>query len=160
MKQDKFLIGIVIGIVLLVVVTLAVAFNQPEAAYQPDDTPGGVVHNYVLAIQNEDYARAYGYISPSLRGYPDNTLTFTNQVESYSWNRSEFESLAIESSQMEGTDARVTLSILAFYGSDLFSSGQTTYTVDFVLKQEAGGWKITDADNYFPWCWKEAEGCQ
>ncbi len=160
MKQDKFLLGIVIGIVLLVVVTLAVAFNQPEAAYQPDDTPGGVVHNYVLAIQDEDYARAYGYISPTLRGYPPNTVAFTNDLKNHTWNNSSFESLAIDSSTVEGADARVTLSVLSFYSGDLFSSGQNSYTLDFVLKLEAGGWKITNADNYFPWCWNEALGCQ
>lgn len=160
MKQDKFLLAIVIGVVLLVVVTLFVAFNQPEAAYQPEDTPDGVVHNYVLAIQNEDYDRAYGYISPGLRGYPANTLAFTNDVKNHVWNRGGFESLAIDSSTVDGVDARVALSVLTFYSGDLFSSGQSSYTIDFVLKLEEGGWKITNADNYFPWCWTEALGCQ
>ena len=31
--------------------------------YGPEDTPAGVVRNYVLALQKADYSRAYGYLA-------------------------------------------------------------------------------------------------
>lgn len=49
---DRFLIVLVIGILLAVVITVVVASQRPgRGAYQPDDTPEGVVFNYLLALQ-------------------------------------------------------------------------------------------------------------
>ena len=60
MKQDRFLTGILIGIGVLVVVALAVFFSRKDAqTYVPDDTPEGVVYNYVLAVLNKDYEKAF-----------------------------------------------------------------------------------------------------
>jgi len=42
---DKFLIGSVAGVILLVSVAFAVAFLRPKPTYQSDDTPEGVAHN-------------------------------------------------------------------------------------------------------------------
>ena len=73
MKDDKFLIGIIIGIVLLIVIALAtVLARKPEAEdYVVDTTPDGVVHNYFLAIQRKDFERAYNYLADDLKSKPD-----------------------------------------------------------------------------------------
>ena len=64
MKQDRFLTGILVGIGLLVVVALVVFFTRKNSqTYVPDDTPEGVVHNYVLAVLDKDYEKAYGYLA-------------------------------------------------------------------------------------------------
>src|SRR5215207_10559593 len=64
MKQDRFLTGILIGIGLLVVLALAVFFTRKDTqTYVSDDTPEGVVHNYVVAVLNKDYEKAYGYLA-------------------------------------------------------------------------------------------------
>jgi hypothetical protein len=68
-NTDKFLLAIVVGVVLLIVVAFAVVFTRPKPAYQSDDTPAGVVHNYLFALQEGNYERAYSYLSPSLDGY-------------------------------------------------------------------------------------------
>ena len=70
-STDKFLISIVIGIMLLVVVAFGIAFLRPEPTYQSEDTPEGVVHNYLMALQREEYYRAYSHLSPVIPGYPD-----------------------------------------------------------------------------------------
>ena len=55
MKQDRFLTGILIGIVVLVVVALAVFFTRKDNLnYVSDDTPAGVVQNYVVAVHKRD----------------------------------------------------------------------------------------------------------
>ena len=64
MKQDRFLTGILIGIAVLVVIALAVFFlRQGSQSYISEDAPEGVVHNYVLAVLNDDYEKAYGYLA-------------------------------------------------------------------------------------------------
>jgi hypothetical protein len=64
MKQDKFLTGILIGIGALIVLALALFFlRQDKKEYISDSTPEGVVHNYVLAVLNKDYEKAYGYLA-------------------------------------------------------------------------------------------------
>src|SRR5512134_2099174 len=64
MKQDRFLTGILVGIAVLVVIALAVFFIRKDTqSYLSEDAPEGVVHNYVLAVLNDDYQKAYGYLA-------------------------------------------------------------------------------------------------
>lgn len=64
MKNDRFLLGILIFIVVLVIAALALYFTGgSEQAYLPEDTPGAIVHNYVLALTKSEYARAYEYLA-------------------------------------------------------------------------------------------------
>jgi len=64
MKNDRFLLGILIGIGLLVALALGLYFlRQEQPAYRSDETPEGVVHNYVTAVQLGDYERAYTYLA-------------------------------------------------------------------------------------------------
>jgi ABC-type amino acid transport substrate-binding protein len=66
MKTDRFLTGILIGIGVLIVLSLALFFLRQETVdYLPEDTPEGIVHNYVLAIERQDYERAYSYLAES-----------------------------------------------------------------------------------------------
>ncbi len=85
-STDKVLIAIVAGIVLLIVVALVVTLTRPEPIYQAEDTPEGVAHNYLLALQKEEYERAYGYLSPTLEGYPASADRFVEDVEDNSWS--------------------------------------------------------------------------
>ena len=64
MKQDRFLTGILIGIAVLIAAALAVFFaRQNQATYISDQTPDGVVHDYVVAVLKKDYQKAYGYLA-------------------------------------------------------------------------------------------------
>src|SRR5512135_2504509 len=64
MKQDRFLLGILIFIGLLVAAALVLFFVRNEKpAYGREDTPAGVLYNYAVALQLHDYQRAYGYLA-------------------------------------------------------------------------------------------------
>jgi hypothetical protein len=64
MKQDKFLTGILIGIGVLILLALGLFFlRQDKRDYVAETSPDGVVHNYVLAVLNKDYQKAYGYLA-------------------------------------------------------------------------------------------------
>ena len=64
MKQDRGLLIILSVIAILIVVSLVLFFirQDDQQTYQPEHTPEGVVHNYVLALHQGDFQRAYGYL--------------------------------------------------------------------------------------------------
>ena len=164
-KTDKFLIGIVVGIVLLIAVAFAVALNKPEATYKAEDTPEGIAFNYLFALQQRDYERAYGYLSPKIIGYPKNVEAFEDDIRDYSWSFRDLEdgslSLEIISVDISGQRAVVKIQSTNFYENGLFDSGQYTNTFDVILRQDQDGkWKITEADNYWLWCWDNLGGCK
>jgi hypothetical protein len=161
---DKFLIAIVAGVVILVGVVLTIALLRPDQpGYQPDDAPEGVAHNYLLALQQEDYERAYGYLSPTLAAYPANVDQFTSHVEEYRWSFGYYDddvSLAIESVDVIGDRAKIVVRKTEFYRGGLFDSGQHSTTFDMTLRREQGTWKVTDSDRYWASCWESSKGCE
>jgi hypothetical protein len=161
-STDKFLIGIVIGIVLLVVAAFVVTLTRPAPTYQAEDTPEGVTHNYLLALQKENYQRAYGYLSPTLKGYPVSAERFAEDVEGFSWvfRLDTDTTLAVESATVTANRAVVKVRESRFNGRRLFDSSQSITIFEIKLQLEDGEWKIVDADYYFAWCWKQSEGCK
>src|SRR5574340_1299559 len=83
---DKFLIGIIAGIGLLVVIAVVVVLSKPEETYQNENTPESVVHDSLLALQKEDYAKAYSFISSSIPGYPRTEGKFVSDIDNFAWN--------------------------------------------------------------------------
>lgn len=161
MKQnDKMLIGIVIGIVLLVVVALVVTLAKPEPTYQSDETPEGVAHNYILAIQKEDFERAYSYLSPTLDGYPKSVRELEHDVFDNSWRfRLDTDTtITFGETKITGKNAVVDIIESRFYGDSLFDSGQSIYNFDMKLQLENGEWKIIYSGYYFFSCWKDTTG--
>ena len=80
-SSNRLLIAIVIGAVVLVGIAIGVTLLQPEPDYLTDDTPEGVAHNYLLALDKGEYQQAYSYLSPTLPGYPIDLESFTENVE-------------------------------------------------------------------------------
>jgi len=160
-KTDRFLIGIVVGIVILVTVALIVALRQPPPTYQPEDAPEGVAYNYLLALQQEDFTRAYGYLSPALPGYPADSDTFTYNMKSYSW-MFRFDgdtAVSITDTQRNGEKATVHATTTRFRQGGLFDSNTTTAIFTLELRREGGAWKIWSATNYWARCWGSDAGC-
>lgn len=161
--SDKFLIAIVIGAVLLVVLTFAVMLLRPKPEYRPEDSPENIAHNYLLALQQGDYGRAYGYLSPSLLGMPADVGEFIENIEdrSYYFRLDMDKSLQVESGVVISAErASVTVRETRFYSGGIFDSNQTTDTFKMSLKLEDGQWKIWDGDYYFRDCWNDTDGCR
>ena len=79
-QTDKFLFAIAVAALLLVVSAFLVARSQPEPVYQSEGAPEGISHNYLLALRQRDFVRAYGYLSSYLEGYPDSAEAFEDLV--------------------------------------------------------------------------------
>lgn len=141
MRQDRFLIGILAGIGALVVLSLAIYFiRRGGMEYGPEDTPQGVVQNYVVALQRGDYDRAYDYLA-AFETRPDRAR-FREPFVSYLSRDVTLTGLEITSASLadDGSSALVYLA-LQRGGSGPFDRGyRESNTAELVL--EGGAWKI------------------
>ena len=109
MKQDRFFISILVGIVALVVVALVVFFVRKDTqVYVADDNPAGVVQNYVVAIYKHDYEKAYDYLAdlpnkPSLEQFQQPFISHNMRPEDTA--------LELGKVEITGNNATVALNI-------------------------------------------------
>ena len=162
-NTDKFLTGIVIAVVLLVGAAFAVALLRPKPVYRSEDAPEGVAHNYLLALQQRDYDRAYGYLSPTIDGYPASAQAFATDIQNNSWNfrlDDTSTTLEVDSARITGDQATVTVRETRFNQGGLFESSQYTNTFEMRLRRGEGVWRITGSDAYWAYCWDDKDGCR
>jgi len=139
MKQDKFLIGILAFIGLLVAVALTLFFvRKGTATYQPDDTPGNVVYNFALAVQQDDLERAYGYLAEQ-DGKPTMTA-FLQSVQNGYLNVSG-NALQVDKVTLQGQDNASVDVTIQYMGSGPFDSGWSNQDHATLVRQN-GVWKI------------------
>lgn len=155
-NPDKFLIGIVAGILLLIVVAFVVVLTRPQPEYRNDDSPEAVVHNYLLALRLGDYETARESLSPNLKGYPKNAEAFADDVDENSRLRFDNRDVTLDaqSAVIRGNMATVEVLESSFTGGDLFNSGSYNRRFDMKLRQENGEWKLVHGDNYWTTCWE------
>lgn len=156
---DKFLIAIVAGIVVLIVSAFAIALTRPAPTYKPDDTAENVAFNYLLALDQNDYPRAYGYLSLSVKGRPTSAEKFERDLGRirYSFGPNENTSWSIESSHPVGNQVVVTVRRTT-YSTGLFASTYSS-SFDMRLQREEDAWKIVSSGSYWSYCWDQSSGC-
>lgn len=148
MKNDRFLLFILIGILALIIIALAVFFTRADSMeYINSEEPGGVVHNYIVALHKFDYDRAYSYLADhSLKPTLDNfRASFINHEIDPS-----FVGVEIGVVHIAGNNASVELGILYSY-SGPFSTGGTSKEYA-QLELQNGQWKIRQMPYYY-WAW-------
>lgn len=147
MKQDRFLTGILIGIAVLVVIALAVFFSRRGTqTYIPEETPEGVVHNYVLAVLNKDYQKAYGYLADL-----ENKPTYEQFRDAFLKGIVNPNSSAIDvgKSEINGDTASVEVAMI-YNQSDPFSTGYRDVQRAILVKQ-SDGWKLSSMPYFYFW---------
>ena len=147
MKQDRFLTGILVGIAVLVVVALIVFFIQKSnQAYISEATPEGVVHNYVLAILNKDYQKAYGYLA-DLKNKP----TYEQFRDAFLKGTVNPNNSALDVGKSEINDDTASVEVAMIYSqSDPFSTGYRDVQRATLVKQ-SGKWKLSSMPYYYLW---------
>ncbi len=147
MKQDRFLTGILVGIAVLVVVALAVFFTRKDTQnYIVEDTPEGVVHNYVLALLNGDYKKAYGYLA-DLEDKP----TYEQFRDTFIKGMVNPDNSAVDVGKSEISNDTASVEITTIYNpSDPFSTGYRDVQRAILVKQN-GAWKLSSMPNYSFW---------
>jgi hypothetical protein len=147
MKQDRFLTGILVGIAVLVVVAMAVFFIRKDSqSYIAEDTPEGVVHNYVLAILNGDYRKAYGYLADL-----DNKPTYEQFRDAFIKGIVNPNNSAVDVGKSEVNNDTASVEVAMIYNpSDPFSTGYRDVQRAILVKQD-GAWKISSMPGYYFW---------
>lgn len=156
-KQDWFLIGIIVSILLIVVVTLILIMRIPEQRdYLADSEAESVAFNYLLALQKNDYERAYQYLSPELAGYPADGGEFFDDLQAI-WDCSadELERTDFKIDKVERFDNRAAVSMSeTVYTNNrgLFASSSYARHYQIRLIEAPAGWRITNSEK----CWNHA----
>jgi hypothetical protein len=140
MKQDRFLIGILVFIGLLVIAALGLFFVRQEipVTYRAEDTPSGVVFNFALAVQRQDVERAYGYLAdldhkPIQQVFQQAILNGTIDPAA---------SLQVADAVMTGEDTALVMVTIHTMSNGPFDSGWDS-TENATLVRQDGAWKIT-----------------
>jgi len=151
MKKDRFLIGILIGIAVLVVVALVLAFTrQGTKTYVSEDTPEGVLHNFVMALHNNEYQRAYGYLVEA-----DDKPNYDEFRQAFLRERSDTlqTDLIIGEIELQGDDEAYIHVTIIHAGSGPFDELYHE-TATASLTRQSGEWKITNLPYpYWRWEW-------
>lgn len=153
MKIDRFTLGIIIGVLLLVVgAVITIVFTGgrgwESAEYLNEDTPEAVVHDAFLATVRNDPDVAMSHYSRDVLEDEDN-VRFRERFNYYDSGRSSrrMRILDVDISE-DGDEAYVTVAIDNFRQGGLFDSGTSTYRRTVPLVREDGAWKI-DTDDLF-----------
>lgn len=153
MKQDRFLTGILIAIGVLVIVALALFFaRRGQQSYRAERSPDAVAFNYVLAVTNKDYQKAYGYLADL-----ENKPTYDQFRRSFLTSSVSSENIGVDVGQAEisGDEAMVSVDVI-YSPSDPFSDGYRN-TQQAVLVQQNGEWKISSMPyNFWDYSWYQA----
>jgi hypothetical protein len=155
MKQDKFLTGILAGIGALILLALVLFFTRRDGRqdYIEADSPEGVAHNYVLAVLNKDYQKAYGYLADL-----DHKPTYEEFRQSFFNGMINPNDAGVEigSAEVNGSEAVVTLSI--YYSvNDPFSSRYASEDRALLVKQD-GAWKLNSMPyNFWDYGWYQEQ---
>ena len=157
---DKYLIVFATSIVALIVVALVVASRQPDEIYLEGEGPEIVAHNYLLALKQGDYARAYAYLSPNLKGYPPDERAFVQDIRENPWvfpSEDGYSALTLLSvKENDGwADARVRMTVND--GGGLFGFNRNSDEVTLQLEQTDQGWRIAGGARLFDYCWSSGD---
>jgi len=155
-KHDRALIAILVAIALLAIIATGLFFlRQGDQNYSADDTPDGVVHNYILALQKRDFERSYSYLQEAA-GKPD-LNHFRAAFVSRQLDTSAVAAQLGETNR-SGPDATVDL-IIVHMGNGPFGN-LFHETASALLTQNQGGeWKISRLPYpYWGWDWYQQPG--
>ncbi len=148
MKQDRFLNAILIGIGILIASAVLVFFTrQQPLEYGQEDTPEGVIRNYILALQKEDFKRAYSYLKDDLE--KPTQSEFQQMLINMS---AEIRNTGIQMGETNQFDNDASVAITILHSNNApFDRGWDENTSAFLVLQNEQ-WKISNMPYPF-WGW-------
>lgn len=137
--------GVAIGILVIVTVVLVLTLPGGESvSLLPEDTPEGTVQRFFLALEAEDYLKAYSYLSSSVqeeRPYERWSRPFVSGEERPGWKAT------LGKSVIKDNEATVDVVVDVFRPRGPFEDPVRSRHITFFLKKEGASWRITAPDN-------------
>jgi hypothetical protein len=158
---DRYLLGIVAGIVILVVAAFAFVLTRSEPTYLWEDTPDGVVYDYLLALEKGDHERALSYLSTCIEDRPTDSRIFNTQIKN-NWRFSNLKrdtSLQVLSSKIVGAEAVVVVRETTFENDAPFDNRADSDEFEMTLIQQDGAWKLVAGEKYWSYRWGRKPDC-
>jgi hypothetical protein len=150
-RGDRFLLAILIAIGVLVVLAIGLFYTRGGTDnYGLEDSPEGVLHNYVLALEKGDYQRAYGYLHDA-PGKPE----FNRFRGAFLKRELDTSLTAVQIGQTRKSGDDVILALVIIHGSNgPFRDSHRETTNALMAQSESGEWKIADLSYpYWGWDW-------
>lgn len=148
-SSSRWLAGIALTVLALVIISITLALvNRRAPALSPEDTPEGTVQRYLIAVQEDDADRAYGYLSSDLQEYCD----YAHFLDSKDTRRNENERIVLKSSEIRGEQAIVRIEVTNTSLSPPFDVNEYSYPVQYVLEQEESVWRFSEPPWPLGWC--------
>lgn len=143
-SSNRFLLGFGIALVILVVLTVVLVLtNHGNVEMFPENTPQGTVQRFLLAIQEQDFQKAYSYLQIEEKGIKityDEWLQSVSprfQTTSVSWKAT------LGETTVSGNTATVEVIIDIFQPGGPFESPVRTQTDIYQLSRVNNQWLIT-----------------
>jgi hypothetical protein len=162
-SNDRFLLAIVAGVLLLAAVAFALALRRPVESYRPEGSPEATVHNYLLAVRRGERERVLGYLDPDLPGRPRDLAQLQRDLDEYAWTfgaDDEETTLKVDSASVTGETAQVRVLETSFREGGLFASSDETRPFLVRLRREGINWRVTEADRFWAYCWSDVRQCR
>lgn len=135
-----------VGALLVTAVALALATTRGGLDLLPMDSPEGVVQRYLLAIEEEEYSEAHGYLSSSLQS----TCSLEDFVSRRYWPENRDDQVTLERTQRFDGSAVVTARVTVFHPDVLFGASEYSYERTYHLESEEGQWRLTGPEWWCP----------
>ncbi|HMX73484.1 MAG TPA: hypothetical protein PKE35_04480 [Anaerolineales bacterium] len=155
MKQDRFLTGILAGIGVLILLALVLFFVRQDDTkeYRVDASPEATVYNYVLAITNDDYQKAYSYLAEK-----EHKPSYEQFRQSFFNGNVSPDNVGVDvgTAEISEDDALVNLS-LVYSPNDPFFGGYSSTDRAQLIRQN-GEWKLTYMPyNFWSYDWYQEQ---
>ncbi len=142
-----WLYGAVTFVVALVVGGLVVALvTNRDVDLMPEDTPEGVLQRYLIALKDEEYEEAYGYLSREQR----DRCTLSEFFSRAPRTRVRDSRVTLADTQTFGDTAIVRAEITTFEADVPFGSSEYSRDRNYSLRLEAGEWRLEEPHWWCP----------
>ena len=141
---------ILAGIGVLAVISIALFFlRRSELTYGSENTPEGVVQNYILALHGQDHEQAYSYIA-EIQEKP----SFSDFKKAFVDRRLDLDNLGVKIGDSEIIDGEAHVSITVIQVWDCILGEISLYSHTAELVWESKTWKIKNLPYpYWFWDW-------
>jgi hypothetical protein len=154
MKNDRFLLGILIGIILIVLLSIGIVIFNPQGSnYLPENSPEAVVNNYLTAWAQEDFDKVAGYLMEAENKPEFHKIIQTAYETKYATDTT---SVRIDKSILRDHEATVILTMISHPGDPFSTTSQTSGLVALIKENDA--WKIKQFPYpFWGWDWYESQ---